>query len=92
MVTERDRRRIEALRADQATVREAAQWVRDQAGGNVAALSDPRTAELGGELLELMADELAGMPDSVRGHTVRVCRDLLGRPMDRPTVRRTRRR
>lgn len=91
-MNERERRRIEQLRADERAVRAAAGWVRGAVDGDLAALSLPHVAAGCAELLDVLADDLAGLPEPVRVHTVRVSRELTGDPMDRPTVRRTRRR
>lgn len=42
-------------------------------------------------ILELLALRTADLDPDVRAHVVRVAREMTGEPMDRPTVRRTRR-
>ncbi|MDN5920258.1 MAG: hypothetical protein L0I76_35040 [Pseudonocardia sp.] len=91
-MNERERRRVEQLRADERAVPAAAEWVRGAADGDLAALSLPHVAAGCGQLLDVLAEGLEGLPEPVRVHTVRVSRELTGDPMDRPTVRRTRRR
>ena len=92
-MNQRERRALEQLRVDQAVVREAAAVVRAApTAQRWAVLSEPVAAELLATALELMADWLDVMDGQLRAHVVRVAGELVGRPMDRPTVRRTRRR
>lgn len=93
VTTEREYRRLDQLRADQAVIRAAAEHVRrEPERGTTAALSEPHVAEACGELLDLFADGLDGFDDQLRRHVARVARELTGAPMDQPTRRRTRRR
>ena len=43
-------------------------------------------------ILELLALRTADLDPDVRAHVVRIAREMTGDGMDRPTVRRTRRR
>lgn len=93
MPTQRRLREIERLRADQAALRAAAAWVREQpAQGTVAVLSEVDVAEPCAALLDHFADYCDRLDGAVRENVVRVARELVGEGMDRPTVRRTRRR
>lgn len=89
-MNQRDRRRVEQLRGDRADVAAAAAWAQAQTDGDLAALSDPRVAAACGSLLGFLAENLDIIPDDIRRHTGRIARELIGQPMDRPTVRRTR--
>jgi hypothetical protein len=62
------------------------------AAGRWAVLSEPVAAELLGSFLDSAAEHLDVMDGQLRAHVVRVAAELVGRPMDQPTIRRTRRR
>lgn len=88
-----DRRRRDALRADRDAVLAAAVWLRHEAvQEQYAGLQHPERAYALASVLELVATRMASLDPPVRAHVVRVCRELVGNPMDRPAVRRTRRR
>ena len=71
----------------------AAVWLRHEAvQGTYTGLSHPEHAYGLASVLELLAIRMADLDPVVRAHVVRVCRELVGDPMDRPAVRRTRRR
>lgn len=91
-MNQRERRALEQLHTDQALVREAADVVRAApTEQRRAVLSEPVAAELLATVLELIADWLEEMDRQLRAHVVRVAGELVGHPMDRPSVRRTRR-
>ncbi|ANY05761.1 hypothetical protein [Pseudonocardia sp. HH130630-07] len=92
-MNERDRRRIEQLRADRMAVRDAAGVVRSAPElQSWPGLHTARRAEELGDLLDGLAEHLHTLDEQIRSHVVRVCTETLGRPMDNPTTRRTRRR
>lgn len=91
-MNERDRRRIEQLRADRMTVRDAAGVVRSAPEQRWSGLHTARRADELGDLLDGLAEHLHTLDDQTRSHIVRVCAETLGRPMDDPATRRTRRR
>lgn len=83
----------QALGADREAVLAAAAWLR-HAGvqRNYAGLDRPEHAFALASALEMFAIRIADQDLEFRRHLVRVCRELVGDRMDRPTVRRTRRR
>ena len=91
-MNQRQLEQTELLRAEQAALRAAAAWVRDQAGATMAGLTEDRVASACGAVLDLLSEKLDTLPAQVRRHTVRIARELTGDPMDQPTTRRTRRR
>jgi hypothetical protein len=83
----------QALRADRDALLAAAAWLRHAAvQRNYAGLDRPEHAFALASVLEMFAIRLADQDPAFRKHVVRVCRELVGDRMDRPTVRRTRRR
>ena len=88
-----DRQHRQALRADREALLAAAAWLR-HAGvqRSYAGLDRPEHAFALASALELFAVRLTDQDPEFRRHLVRVCRELIGDRMDRPTVRRTRRR
>lgn len=88
-----ERHRRDALREDREAVLAAAVWLRHEAVQHqYAGLRAPEHAYALASVLELLATRMADLDPPVRTHVVRVCRELVGDPMDRPSVRRTRRR
>ena len=83
----------QVLLADREAILAAAAWLR-HAGvqRNYAGLDRPEHAFALASALEMFAIRLADQDPEFRRHLVRVCRELVGDRMDRPTVRRTRRR
>ncbi len=93
MPTQRQLRETVRLRADQEALRAAAAWVREQPEhGKIAALSEPTIAGRCADLLDHLADYCDRIDEVTREQVVRVARELVGNRMDRPSVRRTRRR
>lgn len=91
-MNQRQWREHDQLRADQAVIREVAGRLRDpEHSPELTTTDDLDRGEALAGLFEHLADELATLPGQVREHTARVSRDLTGTPMDRPSVRRTRR-
>lgn len=60
--------------------------------GKIAALSEPTIAGRCADLLDHLADYCDRIDEVTREQVVRVARELVGNRMDRPSVRRTRRR
>ncbi|MFP5019354.1 hypothetical protein [Pseudonocardia phyllosphaerae] len=88
-----ERRRLVALRTDRETVLAAAARLRHEAvQAHYAGLSTPEMAFGLASVLEQLALRVADLPPDVRTHVVRIAREMTGDGMDRPTVRRTRRR
>lgn len=86
------RRRLDALREDREVVLAAATALRHEAvQSHHAGLSHPDTAFALASVLELLALRIGEQPPDVRAHVVRVAREMTGRGMDLPTVRRNRR-
>ncbi|TCK19873.1 hypothetical protein [Pseudonocardia endophytica] len=82
-----------ALRADREAVLAAAAWLRHAAvQRSYAGLDRPEHAFSLASMLEMFAIRIADQDPAYRLYVVRVCRELVGDGMDRPTVRRTRRR
>lgn len=89
-----ERRRLAALRADRETVLAAAAALRHDAVQThyAGVLPRPEYAFGMASILELLALRTADLDPDVRAHVVRIAREMTGDGMDRPTVRRTRRR
>lgn len=88
----RDRRRSDALRQDRDVVLAAATALRHEAvQSHYAGLSRPETAFGLASVLEVLALRIGEQPPDVRAHVVRIAREMTGRGMDRPAVRRNRR-
>lgn len=87
-----DQQYRDALRADREAVLAAAAWLRHAAvQRSYAGLDRPEHAFALASVLEMFAIRIADQDPAFRTHLVRVCRELVGDRMDRPTVRRTRR-
>jgi hypothetical protein len=90
---ERERRRIEAIRADQELLRRSAAWLRSAAiQCGYAGLQHQHVAFGHTLILDELAAHLPELPEGVRWQAVESCRVMLGEPMAAPTIRRTRRR
>ncbi|MBC3194747.1 hypothetical protein H7X46_27220 [Pseudonocardia sp. C8] len=89
-----ERRRLSALRADRETILAAAAALRRDAiqAHHTGLLARPEQAFGMASILELLALRTADLDPHVRDHVVRIAREMTGDGMDRPTVRRTRRR
>ena len=91
--TTREWRQIDRDQADQDLVRRAAAWLReDLTRAQHAGLLHDEDAHALAALLDVVADDIAGLDKAVRWQTLESCRVLLGESMASPSIRRTRRR
>lgn len=93
MPTQREWRERDAAQADRELIEQAAALLRDDpVRRRIAGLWPDRVGHALAELLDALADDVAGLDEGVRWQTRESCRVLLGRPMATPATRRTRRR
>jgi hypothetical protein len=91
VVHEYERRRWEAIKADRALIDRAAAHLRHEAiRSEYAGLQHKHVAFALAMVLDELARHLGGLDEAVRWQAVEASKQLLGRPMDHPTRRRTR--
>lgn len=93
MPSEREWRRIDAARASAELAHRAASWLRDDPRRPATAgLQHDHVAHALADLVDALADVVAGLDSAVRWQLEQSARVVLGETMESPTIRRTRRR